>query len=95
MCCVLMHVLALQVSSYRILEQIPAARHTLYLCGFFNSAGVVMLCAGIGCYRAGLILPGLHSQIVPPAFFKSHDITVTFCRKIMHIGSPHICSCEV
>ncbi len=43
-----------------------------------------MLCAGIGGYRAGLILPVLHSQIVPPAFFKSHDITVTFCGTIMH-----------
>lgn len=50
MCCVLTHVSALQVSSYRILKQIPAESHTLYLCGLFISAGVGggMLCAGIG-----------------------------------------------
>lgn len=47
----------LQVSSYRILKQIPIGRHTFYLCGVFNSAGVRQECSAQGeqvQYRLGL-----------------------------------------
>lgn len=71
-----MQVSASHVLSYRILEQIPAENHTLYLCGLSYSAAV----SGWGtlCVHGAAIREQVkHSLIARPTFFKSHDITVT------------------